>query len=189
MSRAEEPERPEAAREVWLSQQNEEHAEPAFTADQLCAIAAARKRLNARVTAATVVVVLVLAVALLYNVYRIDQPWLRLGQAWTLAALAYLFAPAFRGRHAVRPTDEPCARFLEREHEHRRLGYIWIRRRLWLFVPGIAACWLGQNERHKQSRACCSSPQPPWPWSCRGSGSERRPGKLPATATRSEIAR
>jgi hypothetical protein len=102
-----------------------------------------REKLNARVTRAVAVVTVALSAAFLYNIYRLDQPLSRLGQAWTLGVLVYLFGPAFeRGRHR-RGASEPCAHFLERQHEERRCGYLRIRHRLFLFVPGIVASWWG----------------------------------------------
>jgi hypothetical protein len=82
-----------------------------LTPDELCTMAQSREKLNARVVRGVVVVTVALAAGLLYNVYRIDQPWLRLGQA--------------------------------RQYEERRCGYLRIRRRLFLFIPGIAASWWG----------------------------------------------
>jgi hypothetical protein len=102
-----------------------------------------REKLNARVSRGVVAVTIALAAALLYNVYRLDQPWIRIGQAWTLGVLVYLFGPAFdRGRRRV-GASQPCAEFLARQHEERRRGYLRIRNRLVLFIPGIAASWWG----------------------------------------------
>jgi hypothetical protein len=106
-------------------------------------MARSREKLNARVIRGVVAVSLALAAALLYNVYKIDQPWIRLGQAWTLGVIVYLFGPALeRGRRRT-GASESCARFLERQHEERRCGYVHIRRRLFLFIPGILASWWG----------------------------------------------
>jgi hypothetical protein len=84
---------PEAA---WRSQTEEQQPsmQIALTPDELCAMARSREKLNARVIKAVVAVTVALAGALLYNVYRIDQPWIRLGQAWTLGVIVYLFGPA-----------------------------------------------------------------------------------------------
>jgi hypothetical protein len=90
-----------------------------------------------------VAVAIVLAGVFLYNVYRIDQPWIRLGQVWTLGVLVYLLAPAFEDGRAGMGTGDPCGRYLVRQHEERRGGYLRIRRRLFLLVPGMVACWWG----------------------------------------------
>jgi hypothetical protein len=137
-----EPDTPEAA---WRSQAEERQRsmQITLTPDELCAMARSREKLNARVIRGVVVVTVALAAGLLYNVYRVDQPWIRIGQAWTLGVIVYLFGPAFeRGR---RPTgaSEPCAQFLARQHEERRSGYLHIQRRLFLFIPGIVASWWG----------------------------------------------
>jgi len=137
-----EPDTPEAA---WRSPAEEQQRsmQMALTPGELCAMAQSREKLNARVRRGVVAVTVALAAALLYNVYRIDQPWIRLGQAWTLGVILYLFGPAFeRGRRRT-GASEPCAHFLEKQHEDRRRGYLRIRGRLFLFIPGIAACWWG----------------------------------------------
>jgi hypothetical protein len=106
-------------------------------------MAQSREKIDARVVRGVAVVTVALAAALLYNVYRADQPWIRLGQAWTLGVIVYLFGPAFeRGR---RPTgaNEPCAQFLAKQHEERQRGYLRIRSRLFLVIPGIVASWWG----------------------------------------------
>ncbi len=120
------------------------------TPDQLCAMARSRERLSARVRAASLVVIAAIATGLLYDVYRVDQPWIRIGVAWTLCIVVYLLAPAFENsayESKARGVDasEPCIRFLEREHEERRRHYLRIRNRLFLFIPGILACWFGRT--------------------------------------------
>jgi len=57
--------------------------------------------------------------------------------------MIYLFAPALEVDRRRFGPGEPCARFLGRQHEERRSGYLRIRRRLFLLVPGIWACWWG----------------------------------------------
>jgi len=113
------------------------------TPEELCAMAQSREKLNARVIRGVVVVTAALAVALLYNVYRIDQPWIRFGQAWTLCVIVYLFGPAFERKRRRSGASEPCAQFLARQHEERRRGYLRIRHRLFLLIPGIVASWWG----------------------------------------------
>src|SRR5207249_4844020 len=80
--------------------------------EKLCAMARSREKLNDCVSLALMAVIIGLAGAFLYNVYRIDQPWIRLGQAWTLGVIIYLFALALeRGRPLIGASDA-CARFL-----------------------------------------------------------------------------
>jgi len=144
MSETEERREIRTPESVWLSLEKEDESmRIALTPDKLCAMARSREKLNSYLIPAVVAVGVAIAIGLLYNVYKVDQPWIRVGQAWTLGVLVYLFAIQFerRGRWGI---DEPCARFLERQHEERRNGYLRIKRRLFLFIPGIAACWWGR---------------------------------------------
>jgi hypothetical protein len=141
----EEPREPDTPEAAWRSQ--EEERQPSMpiapAPADLCAMAQAREKLNARIRLGVGIVTVVLATALLYNVYTVDQPWIRLGQAWTLGVIVYLFGSAFeRGRRQA-GASEPCAQFLVRQHEERRRGYLYIRRRLFLLIPGIVASWWG----------------------------------------------
>lgn len=135
----------EAAEMAWKSQEQQGSSEISLTAEKICALARSRERLNAWVKAAVVIFVAALAGGLLYNVYRIGEPWIRLGQAWTLVVLAYLFGPVFERGRGRKGISEPCARFLERQHEERRRDYLHIQRRLFLLIPGMAACWWGRS--------------------------------------------
>jgi hypothetical protein len=146
MPEPKEPREPDAAGAVWRSQGEEQQRsmQIALTSEELCAMAQSREKLNARLIRGVVVVMVALAAALLYNVYRIDQPWIRLGQAWTLGVIVYLFGPVLeRGRRRT-GVSEPCAQFLRRQHEERQRGYLRIRRRLFLFIPGMVASWWGR---------------------------------------------
>jgi hypothetical protein len=145
MPNPDEPRESDTPQAVWRSQAEEQQPsmQIALTPDELCVMARSREKLNARVIRAVVGVTVALAAALLYNVYRIDQPWIRLGQAWTLGVIVYLFGPALeRGRRRM-GASESCAQFLERQHEERRCGYLRIRRGLFLFIPGMVASWWG----------------------------------------------
>jgi hypothetical protein len=144
MSETEEPQEIRTPENVWLSLEREQSTmNISLTPDQLRAMARSREKLDRYLIPSLVAVAFLIAVGLLYNVYRIDQPWIRVGQAWTLGVLVYLFAMQFQGRKCG-GTDEPCVRFLERQHEERRSGYLRIKRGLFLFLPGIAACWWGR---------------------------------------------
>jgi hypothetical protein len=131
---------------VWRKQEEEQrNMQGVLTPDQLCAMARSRERLSARVRSASLVVIVAIATGLLYDLYRVDQPWIRIGVAWTLSIVVYLFGPAF-AKNKARGIDasEPCIRFLEREHEERRRHYLRVRNRLFLLIPGILACWFGR---------------------------------------------
>jgi hypothetical protein len=132
---------------VWKKQAEEEeqrNMQVLLTPDQLCAMARSRETLSARVRSASLVVIAAIATGLLYDLYRVDQPWIRIGVAWTLCIVVYLFGPAFENK-LQSDASGPCARFLEREHEERRRHYLRIRNRLFLFIPGILACWFGRT--------------------------------------------
>jgi hypothetical protein len=147
MSEAEESRRSETPERAWLLQENEEDRKMqiTITPDELCSMVRAREKLEKRLTWGIVGVTTVLAAGLLYNVYRIDQPWIRIGQAWILGVVVYLFAPAIERQRRYMGSGEPCARFLERQHEERRFGYLRIRSRLFLLIPGMIACWWGRS--------------------------------------------
>jgi hypothetical protein len=141
----EEPWKSNAPEAAWKSQGEEPQRNMpiAPTPDELCAMAQSREKLNTRLIGGVAVVTVALAAAFLYNVYRIDQPWIRLGQAWTLGVVVYLFGIAFESGRRRTGASEPCAQFLARQHEERRRGYLRIRDRLFLIIPGIAASWWG----------------------------------------------
>ncbi len=144
MEEPEEPREPGTPEAAWRSQEEEQINMPMeLTAEELCAMAQSRERLNARVMWGVVVMLLAIGAALLYNVYRVDQPWIRLGQAWTLGVIVYLFGPALDQRRRRTGASEPCAQFLARQHEERQRGYRRIRQRLFLLIPGILASWWG----------------------------------------------
>jgi|ERR1700723_1549159 hypothetical protein len=135
----------EAPRTAWRALENERQGgEVVLTPDHVCAMARARERLSAHVRAASLVFIVAIATGLLYDLFTVDQPWIRIGVAWTLCILVYLFGPAFENQVRQGDVSEPCIRFLEREHEERRRHYLRIRNRLFLFVPGILACWFGR---------------------------------------------
>jgi hypothetical protein len=142
----EEPPEPDTPEAVWRSQEEQHPSmQIRLTTEELCAMARSREKMNVRVIRALMFVAAALAGAFLYNIYRIDQPWIRLGQAWTLGVLVYVFAPALEPSRLRVGAREPCAQFLERQHEERQRGYLRIRRRLFLFIPGMAASWWGRT--------------------------------------------
>ena len=147
---------------VWKAHGEEQrNMRVVLTPDQLCAMARSRERLRARVGSISLIFVVAIAAGLLYNVYRVDQPWIRIGVAWTLCIVVYLFGPAFENKVRQADASEPCIRFLEREHEERRRHYLRIRNRLFLFVPGILACWCGRALTIMKGSSA-SGFAPPW---------------------------
>jgi len=159
-----EPDAPkgEMSQTVWRGQGTEQQSrQVVLSPDQLCAMARSRARLIAHVRTASVVVLAAIAAGLLYDLYRLDQPWIRIGVAWTLCIVVYLFGPALENRVRRADVSEPCIRFLEREHEERRRHYLRIRNRLFLFVPGILTCWFGRAPAIIKSSSASGS-APPW---------------------------
>lgn len=141
----EEPNETSTFQHAWLSQQGEteEMAHLATTPNELAALVRSRKKLNRLVTWLFSVVVLCIAGALLFNIYSIEQPWIRLGEAWTFGVVAFLLLGGFgRASHRIQ-SSESSSQFLRSQHDERRRGYLSIRRWLFLFLPGIAACWWG----------------------------------------------
>jgi len=145
MSEPEQPREPDTPEAAWKAESEEQQRsmQITMTPGELCAMAQSREKLNARLTRGVIVVIVALAAALLYNVYRIGQPWIRVGQAWTLGVIVYLFGPAFERDRRRTGASEPCAMFLAKQHAERQRGYLRIRRRLFLFIPGIVASWWG----------------------------------------------
>jgi hypothetical protein len=130
--------------EVWSSQvaQDQSTMRIAETARDLSAMVQSRERMQRWLGRGLVIVAVLLGVGLLYNVYAIDQPWIRLGQAWTLGVIVYLVAEGFAGHR--KGILEPCAQYLVTQHEEQRRGYLRLRKQIWLFVPGILACDWGR---------------------------------------------
>jgi hypothetical protein len=139
---ASEPEMPQT---VWRAQGKEQqNMQVELTPDHLCAMARSRERLRAHIRSVSLILIAAIATGLLYDLYRVDRPWIRIGVAWTLCIVVYLFGPALENKVGQADTSEPCTRFLEREHEERRHHFLFIRNRLFLFIPGILACWFGR---------------------------------------------
>lgn len=134
---------PESA---WLSvdEQGELSMQITMTTDELCVMARSQEKLHVRTRWIVAAVLVAFAGCFLYNVFSIDEPWIRLGQAWMFGVMCYLFAENLQREPMRIGTNEPCAHFLEREFENKRRGFLAIRGRLFLFIPGIAAtCWGG----------------------------------------------
>ena len=160
MQKPNEPREHDTPEAAWKSRKEEEHKsmQIALRPEELCAMAQSREKLNVRVTRGVVVVTLALAAGLLYNVYRVDQPWTRVGQAWTLGVIVYLFGPAFERGPRRTGASESCAQFLARQHEERRRSYLRIRRRLFPLIPGIvASLWGGGQLTVARARGLDSS--------------------------------
>ena len=164
--------------------------EAVLTPGQSCAEARSRERLSARVRAASLVFIIAITAGLLYDVYIVDQPWIRVGVAWTLGAIVYLFGAAFDKNPRHTEMGEPCARFLESEHDERRRNYLRIRNRLFLFVPGIVARWFGRAPRLFKGHLPRAPPrhgyfsQPDSLWRLYGSPSGKQLKRQLATATK-----
>jgi hypothetical protein len=173
MREPDEPSEQDTPEAAWKSRKEEEHKsmQIVLTPEELSTLAQSREKLNARVGRGVRVVTVVLAAALLYNVYRVDQPWIRLGQAWTLGVIVYLFGPALERGPRRTGANEPCAQFLAKQHEERRRGYLRIRSRLFLLIPGILASWWGGGPLNA-AKACGLGPSSwlyrflagPWPF-------------------------
>jgi hypothetical protein len=146
MPEPEELRKPDAAQSAWKSQEEGEGTmQVALTPDQIANMARSREKLNTRLAIGVLAVAVALAAALLYNVYRLEQPWIRIGQAWTLGVIVYLVAPEMEWGRRRKGSSEPCASFLARQYEERRAGYRRIRNRLFLLIPGMAATWWGRR--------------------------------------------
>lgn len=133
---------------IWKSQSEDQTMQITITNEQLCASARSRERLNTVVLRTFLIAMAVLIAGLFYNLFRLDQPWIRFGQAWTAAIIVYIFAPALHREKKQEDAGAPCALFLERQLGEMRRSYLRIRDGVYLFIPGIAACWWGGQVRH-----------------------------------------
>lgn len=131
---------------IWKAQHEEkQNLRIKFKPEEIAALTQSRQRLNRFAHWCAVIVTGSLAVGFLYNVWSADQPWIRFGQAWAFGLLAYALGTELEHGGGRKGVNEPCVRFLERQHDERANGYLSIRRRLWLLIPSIAACWLGRG--------------------------------------------
>jgi hypothetical protein len=131
---------------VWKAQDEEKRAmQIKVKPEELAALVRSREKLNTFVQWAGVAVMGSLAAVFLYNVWSADQPWIRFGQAWAFGLLAYVLGTEIKYGTGRKGVNEPCVRFLERQHEERARDYLRIRRRLWLLIPSIVASWLGEG--------------------------------------------
>jgi hypothetical protein len=130
--------------DVWRDQDDEEEGtvqiktEPEDFAQR----ARSLERQHALLGWSALIVASAISIVALHNVYAAEQPWIRLGQAWMVVVVFYIFVTEFQ-RRVVKGSDEPCAYFLERQHEERAKSYLRVRRIVPLLVPSIAATWLG----------------------------------------------
>ena len=120
------------AQNMWKAQnQEQQSARIRVEPENLAAMARTRERLNQFMRWSSVIVMILLAAGALYNVYTVDRPWIRIGEAWLFVWLAYVLGRELQHGAGRKNSNEPCARFLERQHEERASGYLRMRRRLW----------------------------------------------------------
>ena len=141
MQQSENPKRatPESA---WKLQE-ERNMQITLTPSHLADLSRSRERLNRLVFWMLTATLVTCAGSAFHHIVTVDHPWLRVGQILALAAVVYLMAPTLERGFSRRGPNEPSGLFLMREHEERRHGYLWIRRRLFLCVPSILASWWG----------------------------------------------
>lgn len=134
--------KPNTLENIWKSQE-EPSMHVTFTPSALDALSRLREKLNQIVFWALSATLAVCAGSASYNIFRVDQPWLRLGQAWALGLFIYLITPTLNRGPSRQSDNEPSGRYLVREHEERGRAYEWVRRRLYLGLPSMAASWWG----------------------------------------------
>jgi membrane protease YdiL (CAAX protease family) len=141
---------PETPETIWKSQEDQT-MQLALTPDRLAAMCQSRERLNRGVHWCLMAVLAFSAASALYNVFTLAQPWMRLGQVWAIGAFIYLLTPALHAGPPRQGAGEPSAEFLIRQHELRRDGFRWIRRRVFLLLPSIIFSWVGVRELNPQA--------------------------------------
>ena len=114
-----------------------------LTANHLADMSRSQERMSRLIFWTLIAALIACAGSALYHVLTVDQPWLRLGQVWAIGAILYLAAPTLNRGPVRRDANEPSGRFLVREHEERRRGYLWLRSRLFLLLPSMGASWWG----------------------------------------------
>ncbi len=84
-----------------------------------------------------------LLAAFLYNIARLHEPKLILGQAWALMLLCFLVWRLVRNGPNRLRRAEPCVQYLRRELASKRQAFQWLRWAAVLLLPAIVASWLG----------------------------------------------
>ena len=108
----------------------------------ICAMARRRERENVWMRGIVLFALACFAIAFAHNTWVVDQPWVRLGQAWMMIVMMYLWG-LIRDRTGRRASNETCSGFLLRSLKMKRDGYLGVRRVILLFIPGVLASWWG----------------------------------------------
>lgn len=128
-------------RELW--KRDDPDLPVALTASKMCALARRSEQALIWSRRVGVVVLAGLGLAFAHNTWAVDQPWVRLGQAWMLVVMASYVWLLLRDRTGSRASSEPCAQFLLRLLERRRSGFVGAGRLALLAIPAILANWWG----------------------------------------------
>lgn len=129
------------ARMEW--KRTEDNDMPDLSPDRICEMARCRERdsLWSRRIAAFALVCL--GGAFLYNCLRVDQPWVRIGQGWMLAATLYYAWRVARSKSDRRDGNETCLAFLVRSLEGKRRTMRELQWTVLVVVPAMLASWWG----------------------------------------------
>jgi hypothetical protein len=83
--------------------------------------------------------------AFLYNMFRLNEPWLVAGAGLALTAFVGMVWKVVRTGPTKLVPAEPCAHFLRREFEAKRKGLLCVRTWLLLLIPAVVASWWGDG--------------------------------------------
>jgi hypothetical protein len=149
MNESERSSSPVTPESVWKSLDGKEaDMDIAFTPNQLCAMARSRERLNIWGRRILLILLILFAGVLAYNVFSVSQLWLRLSMGWYLAWTFLLVWGALRERPRHMSATESCTSFLRREFEAKRSGLLATRRYMFLVLtPPVLASWWGGGWR------------------------------------------
>lgn len=133
------------ALEAWRSLNDQEEAtmDFAMTADQIRTLASAKDKEGVHTHRVGIGVIGTLCAMTLYNVFTLDQPWIRLAQTWLFGVLVWMFAPGLQRGPARLSAGEPSGLFLERHYVSLRDGMLHFHRSTPLMLPGLLFGWMG----------------------------------------------
>jgi uncharacterized membrane protein len=145
-------------RDLW---KRNEAILPEPLATEICALARRRERESVWGRRISLFALAGFAIAFAHNTWKVNQPWVRLGQGWMLTVMTVCLWNLIRNRTHLRASNEACGGFLLRSLKMKRDGYVAFRRIVLLIIPAILASWWGGGAALK-ARAMGLDPSSPY---------------------------